>query len=131
MKKIIVMLFAVVITSANMLAQEPRKNDHPKRTPEERAQVQLKKMTKDLALTADQQTKLKALFLKREQAKENKMKGHKDEREKMEADVQSILTPEQFQKFKTNREEMKKRREEHRPSPPAPATPPTPPSEPK
>ncbi|MCX6295787.1 MAG: hypothetical protein NTX97_06930, partial [Bacteroidetes bacterium] len=66
MKKIILILFTVVIASVKGMAQEPPKKNAPLKTPEERAENMTKRMTKELSLTADQQVKTKAIILKRE-----------------------------------------------------------------
>jgi periplasmic protein CpxP/Spy len=107
MKKLILILFTVVITSINMMAQEPQIANGPKRTPEERASKMTERMTKELVLTADQQAKMKAIILKREQEREARMKEEKLRMEKLEADIKAILTPEQFQKFEQKKSETK------------------------
>ena len=130
MRKIILIVSVVAIASANILAQEPPpRQDAPKKTPEERADNMTKRITKELSLTTDQQAKVKALVLKREQDREDHIKEGKAEHEKMDADLQLILTAEQYQLYQQKREEMKKKREEKQmapqnsppPPPPAPA----------
>jgi periplasmic protein CpxP/Spy len=101
------MLFTVVITSVNTMAQVPQDGNGSKRTPEERASKMTERMTKELVLTADQQAKMKAIILKREQERESRMKEEKLRIEKLEADIKAILTPEQFQKFEQKRTETK------------------------
>ncbi len=129
MKKTILMLFAVAIASVNLLAQEQQESNAPKKSPEERADNMTKRMTKELGLNPDQQTKMKALILSREQEREQKSKGAKPDKEKREAEMKAILTPEQFQKLQQIREEEKDKRHERRPSgsngtPPPPSAPP-------
>ena len=125
------MLFAVAIASVNIYAQEPQEKNAPKKTPEERAENMTKRMTKELALTPDQQTKMKDLILRREQEREQKMEGAKQDRGKWDAEMKAILTPEQYQKLQEKREEGKEKREEKRKSgsgsngnPPPPPAPP-------
>ena len=109
MKKVISILFVVAIASANMMAQESQEKNSPKKSPEERAENMTKRMTKELALTQDQQIKMKALMVKREREREKAMDVRKGERDKMDGEIKTILTPEQFQKFQERREEMKKK----------------------
>ncbi len=110
MKKTILILFAVAIASVNLLAQETMRKEHSARTPEEKAENVSRKMTRELALNADQQAKIKALILKREQQREAKISNGKDNRDRMEAEIMGVLTPEQLQKWKQKKEEMKKSR---------------------
>jgi Spy/CpxP family protein refolding chaperone len=133
MKKLMMILVAAAMTTATALAQEA-KQPPPKKSPEERAGDITARMTKTLALNADQQQKVKEMILKRETEREAAMKKARGSREQMEtqmdADLQKILTPEQYDKYKKKREEMKKKHEEKRmapdaekgvPPPPAPA----------
>lgn len=116
MKKIILMVFVVAMASVNVMAQDDKDG---KKSPEERADMMIKKMTKELVLTADQQTKMKALILKNEQEREARKKEEKARREKMHAEMKAILTPEQFKKFEQKREEKKKSNPKKRTRPPA------------
>lgn len=118
MKKVIMILFAVSIVAASTLAQEPQQPGPQKKTPEERAEHMTKQMTKALELNSDQQEKLKALIIKREKERQSMQANVKMKREQMEKqmdeDLQKILNPEQFEKFKKRKEEMKKKRMEKR-----------------
>jgi periplasmic protein CpxP/Spy len=107
MKKTLLVLFTVAITSVNMMAQEPQDNNGPKRTPEERAAKMTERMTKELVLTTDQQTKMKVLILKHEQEREARMKEEKVRMDKKDAEIKAILTPEQYFKFQQKKNEMK------------------------
>ncbi len=129
-KKTILILFAVAIASANVMAQESVKPRPPKKTPEERAEQMTKRLTKELALNADQQVKTKEIILKRELEREKMANDMKAAPVKVKEDFKKILTPEQFQKFEQKEAEMKQKREERRkkglpppdnaPPPPAP-----------
>lgn len=130
MKKMMMILFIAAMTAVNVNAQE-KKQDAPKKTPEERAELMTQRMTKELALSADQQVKIKELILKREKQKQEGMEKRKAEMEKIEAQFKTILTSEQYQKFEKKKEEMKAKRQEQRsqkgnrndgppPTPPAP-----------
>lgn len=130
MKNIFLILFAVTIASVNVLGQEPTKPNPPKKTPEERAENMTKRLTKELNLNAEQQTKTKAIILKRELEREKIQRSAKEGHEKVKEEFKAFLTPEQFQKFEKKEAEMKKKREERRmksspaiddaPQPPAP-----------
>jgi Spy/CpxP family protein refolding chaperone len=136
MKRILSLMFVVAIASANVLAQDqpkPPKEKAPPKTPEERADNMTKRLTKELALTPEQQTKAKATILKHEQERDDRMKASREEHEKIEADFKAFLTDDQFKKFHDKNEEMKKKREERKgqqpPTPPANGdTPPPPPA---
>jgi Spy/CpxP family protein refolding chaperone len=119
MKKTLLILFAVAIASVNMMAQEPQDGNTPKRSPEERATKMLERMTKELVLTADQQTKMKALILKREKEREERMKEEKARMDKMDAEIKAILTPEQYQKFEQKKKEMRQNHMKKRMAAPA------------
>ncbi len=92
-------------------AQDFETEDEMKKTPTERAEAGTKKLTDKVGLTADQQTKVRAIILERvtksdeirkkyvgnkEAAKSEVAIVHKDAREKIKA----ILTPEQLTKLK-------------------------------
>ncbi len=119
MKKILLILFAIAIASINIMAQGPQDGNAPKRSPEERAAKMTERMTKELVLTADQQTKLKALILKREKEREERMKEEKARMDKMDAEIKTILTPEQYQKFEQKRNEMRQNHQQKRTASPA------------
>lgn len=125
MKKIVSVLFAVAIVSANVLAQEKpiEKAPRPQKSPEERAELMTKRMTKELSLNADQQTKIKAVVLKRAQERDVRIKEAKEQRERGDSDFKSILTPEQYTLFLQHKEEMKKKREQRKMQPPPPPSP--------
>jgi protein CpxP len=116
MKKLIMMLFAVTIATANIKGQEPNQPPPPKKTPEERAEMMTKRMTKNLDLKPEQQEKIKAIIIKREKEREEMQANVRGKREQMEKqldeDFEKVLSPEQFKKFKEKREEMKKKQME-------------------
>ena len=109
MKKKFLTLFAAAIVSANISAQESQAANVPKKSPEEKAEKMTARLTTELALTPAQQTKVKALILQHEQARAGEMKDNTAEREKFDADIKTILTPEQYQTLEQKREEMKQR----------------------
>ena len=74
MKKIILILFAVAIASVNGVAQEATKTPPPRKTPAERAENMTKRLTIDLNLNEDQQVKVKAIILKREEDRDKASK---------------------------------------------------------
>jgi protein CpxP len=114
MKKLILILFAVAIASANMFAQEAETKEQAKKTPEERATNTVRRMTKDFSLTAEQQAKVKVLILKMEQDREAEMNAKKEIKAKMDAEMKMILNSEQFEKFINIEQKMKAKREENR-----------------
>ncbi len=115
MKKLI-LTFVLLLTAAGLtFAQGPQAQG---RTPEERASMQVKHMNKQLALSAEQQPKVKEVMLARankmdackaltdKAAKRTKMKEAKDE---ADAALKTILSAEQFDKYvKLEAEQMGK-----------------------
>lgn len=134
MRKIMTMVLVLAIAALSAKAQES-KPAPPKKTPEERAENMTRRMTKELALSPEQQTKVKAAILKRETMREQKMEAAKTEMDKIDAEFKQILSQDQYVKFQQKREEMKKKRKEGKegkpdregppdegPPPPAPPT---------
>jgi Spy/CpxP family protein refolding chaperone len=117
MKKLIMTLFAVAITIANITAQES-KTPPPNKTPEERAENITSRMTKNLNLNAEQQQKVKELILKTEKERKEVEDKVRENRKKMEVqmdiEMQKILNAEQFDKYKKKKEEMKEKRMERK-----------------
>ena len=84
----------------------------------EMMEQRLEKMKSELQLTDDQMTKLKAIFESHKGegekikddtvlTKEEKMKQFMDMKEKVDGEINAILTPDQQAKFKEIREKMK------------------------
>jgi len=124
MKKLIMILFVVALGAMNASAQDDNAQLPPqKKTPEQRANNMTKRMTKELALTTDQQAKINALILKREKQREEDMKARKVQMQQMDAEFKAILNADQYQKFEQKKEEMRKKRQEKRmhPGTPPPA----------
>ena len=89
------------------------------RTPEERAQAQTAFMKSALDLTTDQVPKVEAINLKYAQKMEPVIQGSGSQGEKLhqaiqinqekEAELEQILSAEQFQKYQSFKEEMRKK----------------------
>ncbi|MDQ3292625.1 MAG: DUF4890 domain-containing protein [Bacteroidota bacterium] len=129
MKKVLIAiafgLFAVSATYAqtdNQANNEQQSFKRERATPEDRASRQTKMMSKSLGLTADQETKLQALNLKRindMQAAREKLNNNggsqnnsfskeaKTLRDSYETQLKTILTPEQYTKYQSQREEKR------------------------
>lgn len=138
-------LIVLLVVGLSTYAQEGKKQERQdaereRLSPEQRNQLQLKKMTLDLNLNESQQKEI-AKILEEQSTKRqaemaafkaNKEKGVKptaeerfamknkklDEAIAVKAKVQKVLTPEQFKKWedmkKENRENMKERMEKRR-----------------
>ncbi len=138
-------LIVLLVVGLSTYAQEEKKQERQgtereRLSPEQRNQLQLKKMTLDLNLNESQQKEIAKILeeqsTKRQAEKatfkDNKDKGVKptaeerfamknkklDEAIAVKAKVQKVLTPEQFKKWedmkKENRENMKERMEKRR-----------------
>lgn len=105
MKK--VMIIAALLLAGTTFAQGPEGRD-----PKEMAAKRAERMATELGLNTDQRTKLEAIFL-------HEAEQMKAIREKHEAEMRSVLTPEQYAAWKKKREERKakmvERRKEHGP----------------
>lgn len=124
-----VLLAILLVVGITTIAQERKMKDNDL-TPEERVELQVKKMTLDLDLSAKQQNEIKTILLENAKLRETKIaemkkrkesgeKLTKEERLKMENErldnqiemkqkMKTILTEEQMKKW----EEKQERREE-------------------
>ena len=122
MKNLKSLFIAVVLicTAHSLTAQE-----QTKKTPEERAKLQTDRMTKQLVLTADQQSKVAELNLgiakKNESIRNNVNMTAEQKKESINGNIQAqndvlktILTLEQFEKHKKSQEIRKERIEINR-----------------
>jgi len=146
MKKIILSLVAVAIAFATTNAQD--KKAPTQKTPEQRTERFMKKLTEEYVLTDAQKPKVQEVILKREQSRDELRKKYAEDNNSFatefkkanaEADknVKALLTPEQIEHQKQYLEETRKRNKENAerrklnppPAPPvAPATAPAPPT---
>lgn len=125
MKKVILAIVMLVGLTTWAQEKEAPKFERAKLTPEQRVDLQVKRMTKDLDLNEKQITDLRALITKeneKREAKRAEMKEKKEmnaknraeakafmekERASAEAEMKKILTPEQYAKWEKIREERK------------------------
>ncbi len=114
MKKLFLIVSIIIITVMSTYAQESDKAVKPKKSPEERAEQMIKRMTNELALTTDQQMKVKALILEREKERDVQMQKKREEMKEMDAELKVILTPEQYQKREQKKQERRKKPMEHK-----------------
>lgn len=117
MKKSIISLALAVVAGTFAMAQEnaailnpqQKKMQIMKHDPVQRDAHRLERMKKELNLTEDQVAKIKALQDKRKQEIEAVRQKNNEEREArkaaMDAGYKRILTPEQYQKWNTQRKE--------------------------
>ncbi len=121
---LLVALFMGVAVSVSAQSQVP--NQTKKITPEQIAQKETERMTKNLSLTSDQQTKIQAINLKYAKQRSEVMAAHPrtgtpltdQERAQLKADAQksiaaqdaefkTVLTSEQYQTLQKNKESAK------------------------
>lgn len=122
MKKVIVAVLLVVGMTAFAQEKEGRKAGREKLTSEQKVDLQVTKITKDLDLNEKQAKEVRALVTKQvakreakraemQELKTKKREEMKAQREAEQAAVSSemkkILTPEQYAKWEKNREERK------------------------
>lgn len=135
MKKILILLAAFSFSAGAVSAQTMTAKDQPKdrkehaakahKTPEQRADHLTKRLTKSLSLTADQTAKVRQLFLTQNQemqanrakyaAAGNKAAGHaarKADRARYDAQLQQLLSPDQYRKYAQQRAEHQNKHKE-------------------
>lgn len=135
MKKMLFLLTAAALSFASAQAQsadnamyQPRQGmrDGQPRTPEQRADLQTQRLTTQLGLTAEQQPKVREIFLSqakrvetlREQRgsadRQAMMQQLQDARTSTDGQLKSVLTPEQYTKYEQLREDRMERAGEMR-----------------
>jgi hypothetical protein len=114
MKKIILIVSVVAIASANIFGQEKKS---PCKTPEERTERILGRMKEKLLLSNEQEAKIQPIILKREQKRDefmSKSEALRDANKKTmkaaEEELKTVLTPEQSEKMKKERDQNKEKR---------------------
>lgn len=135
MKKLFVV--ALLVVSLTTFAQEKeKKGDRKNMSPEERTEMRVEKMTKELDLNETQQKQVKELLAsqkenreefieKRKEIKETAEKATKEQRAEMKAKMEenkeaikskmkTILTDEQYKKWESNMEEKKEKMTERK-----------------
>jgi hypothetical protein len=107
MKKNILTLCAVAMASVGIMAQDSTKMAKKAQRTEQHAEAWAEKkadsLTNELGLSADQKTKVAALYLKHFQEYQQIKAGAQVQQDKMWPELKTILTPEQLQKFKADR----------------------------
>jgi protein CpxP len=125
MRKVILAVVMLVGITAFAQEKETRKGDRKNLTTEQKVNLQVEKMTKDLDLNEKQANDMKAFVTKeveKREAKREEMKQLRAEKEQKRGDMKAqmekeqaatrtemkkILTPEQFAKWEKIREERK------------------------
>lgn len=126
MKRIILLSMLAVFcqfTTLQNLYSQTKANNKVRRTPQEKADARVKRMTQDLSLTADQVPKVKAIILDRIQKMDalktkyassaDKKEMHqkmKTIRDQKESELKAVLTPEQYAKHVQMKEQEKQKR---------------------
>lgn len=118
MKKILFFALAVIIGAGTIAAQRSNRGENI--TVEQRVE----EMTKQLGLTSEQQTKIKAIYTEHYgKQKQNTGKTREEmraEREKLDKDVSAVLTDEQKKKYQSMKQSRrgggKRQQQGNRPS---------------
>lgn len=131
MKKLV--MAALLFVGMTTFAQERMGEQREKLTPEQRVNLQVKKLTKDLSLNEKQVQEIKALVAKEAEVREanrtemdakrasgtkptkEEMKAHKakvqEDQAAMDANMKKILSADQYAKWVQKREERKEKME--------------------
>lgn len=115
MKKV---FLAIALVASFVAFGQEKMERRQKMSPEERAKIQVEKMTKDLNLNEKQVAQVtelvKSKVTKREEFRNENKEIRKENRDKMKAEMEAtkvemkkILTEEQFKKFEENAEARK------------------------
>ena len=105
MKKLIVAALLVVGLTTYAQEKEGRKAGKEKLTTEQKVNLQVKKMTKDLDLNEKQTKDVRALVAKQVEKREAIKVQMEAEKEAVSVEMKKILTAEQYAKWEKNREE--------------------------
>jgi Spy/CpxP family protein refolding chaperone len=118
MKKMICLVAVVLLSTSAIFAQNQRPARGEKPDPTEMTSKMLEKMKEDLALSEDQSAQMKTIL---NDFHKEMPEAHQNGREAMEtlansrdAKVEKILTKDQYAKYTSILEEMKKERESRR-----------------
>ena len=132
MKKLfLVALLSLTISGIAQEKKKPANAERPEFTAQQQTDLQVKKMTLDLDLTAKQQKEISEIIAKQQAkraAMKTEMKNKRDEKKKLTADekyvlksqmldeqiahkeqMKKVLTPEQFEKWEKTSKQNKKR----------------------
>jgi protein CpxP len=120
MKKIFMMALGLLFAVSGAMAQEKTATVKPAPNPEVRAEKFTKRMTRELGLDAAQQERVKGINLDRfkqlSEARATNAGDKKAVQQKVKEindlyfqNLKAVLTPEQFAKFQTLKEEMKEK----------------------
>ena len=105
MKKLIVAALLVVGLTTYAQEKEGRSSGKEKLTSEQKVNLQVKKMTKDLDLNEKQTKDVRALVAKQVEKREAIKVQMQAEKEAVSVEMKKILTAEQYAKWEKNREE--------------------------
>ena len=105
MKKLIVAALLVVGLTTYAQEKEGRRAGKEKLTSEQKVNLQVKKMTKDLDLNEKQTKDVRALVTKQVEKREDIKAQIQAEKEAVSVEIKKILTAEQYAKWEKNREE--------------------------
>lgn len=105
MKKLIVAALLVVGLTTYAQEKEGRRAGREKLTSEQKVDLQVKKMTKDLDLNEKQTKDVRALVTKQVEKREAIKIQMQAEKEAVSVEMKKILTAEQYAKWEKNREE--------------------------
>jgi Spy/CpxP family protein refolding chaperone len=105
MKKLIVAALLVVGLTTYAQEKEGRRSGKEKLTSEQKVNLQVKKMTKDLDLNEKQTKDVRALVAKQVEKREAIKIQMQAEKEAVSVEMKKILTAEQYAKWEKNRDE--------------------------
>jgi hypothetical protein len=105
MKKLIVAALLVVGLTTYAQEKEGRRAGKEKLTSEQKVNLQVKKMTKDLDLNEKQTKDVRALVAKQVEKREAIKIQMKAEKEAVSVEMKKILTAEQYAKWEKKRDE--------------------------
>ena len=106
----------VFMFTGSFAQTQPESQEKQQMTPQDRATKELSRLKTDLSLTADQEAKLKPILTSYAEQEQTQRQANKEDKEaakadrqalrqKKDADLKAVLTPEQYQKLQDKKKE--------------------------
>lgn len=112
MKKAAFIAVLLITALSTVTFAQNEKKQGSRKTAEERTEMMTRKLTQELTLTTDQQVQIHALLLDREKQRDAGTLDRND-RTKVDADINSVLTKEQQEKWAKMKEEARAKHKKH------------------
>jgi|GEM_PF-3319820 len=116
MKKAAFIAVLLLTALSTVTFAQNEKKQGSKKTAQERSEMMTRKLTQELTLTSDQQGQIQTLLLDREKQRDAGTLD-KNDRTKVDADINALLTKEQQEKWAKMKEEARAKHKGHKGQP--------------